>query len=92
MSDSRLFKTQRFECQCSSFDHSVRFSTDDEGTVYLDVGLNPSAPWWRRVALALRYVFSPGSSRYGTYDEVILREGDRTRMIEFLGGSRDESR
>lgn len=82
------FESFRLECQCSSFQHSVRFSIDDEGEIYICTNLNTWLPWYKRLWQAIVYVFNPGSSKYGHYDEVILHMNDYNKIIEMLDKSR----
>jgi len=78
---------QRFECQCSSFHHSIRFSLDLDGDLFVCVALNTLLPWWKRLWRAVVYVFHPGHSPYGEYDEIILRREDYKRLRELLSTS-----
>ena len=79
------FDSQRFECDCHSFHHTVRFVFDEEdGTLTVDVALNSWLPWYRRLWRAIIYVFRPGRSRYGHYDEVILKPQDYARLKQLI--------
>lgn len=73
-----------FDCQCSDFQHSFRFTLDPEdGEVWLDVHLANWLPWYKRVWAALRYVFKCDRA-YGHYDVTILRDEDYDRLRDLL--------
>jgi hypothetical protein len=73
-----------FDCQCSDFNHTVRFTLDpDDGEVWIDVRLNYCDPLWKRVWNAVRYVFKRPVA-YGHYDVTMLREEDFGRLHQML--------
>lgn len=73
------------DCECSSFDHSLRICVDQEtGDLWVNTRLNTYLPWYRRVWRALVYVFRPGASRYGHYDETHVAHGDFDRLRALL--------
>lgn len=88
MNDFKLpFTLHRFECACTTFDHSVRFEVDNEmGTISLSVPLNHWRPWYHRIWLALKYVFAK-TERYGHYDTVQLNPEDYDRIRSLLDAS-----
>lgn len=84
------FDSERFECQCASFQHSVRIMLDkEEGDIYVNVNLSTYLPWHKRLWRALKYVVSPGTSRFGHYDEVILEPRDYERIENIFVRSRE---
>jgi hypothetical protein len=84
-----IFKTTRIECDCSSFDHSVRFNIDNElGHVYMDVPLKQWRPFYQRVWLAIKYIFGY-TAKYGHYDTVILKQRDYDKIREILTESEE---
>lgn len=83
------FECERFECECSSFLHTLRITSDrEDGTVWIEVPLNPHLPWWRRILLAFRYVFSPGTTDEGAYDSIAIPHRDFDRVIGLLERAR----
>lgn len=73
-----------FSCTCGDYNHLVRFELDPEyGEVYLTVRLNSYEPWWKRVWIAVKYVFGYPHA-YGHYDVTILREEDFVRLHAIL--------
>lgn len=76
-----------FECQCSDYEHVFRFALDPkDGEVWLDVNLNHCLPWYKRVWIALRYVFKK-TEAYGHYDITMLRDDDYKRLHDLLDRS-----
>jgi hypothetical protein len=76
-----------FECQCSDFNHVIRFTFDEEdGEVWLDVRLNYFEPWYKRVWNAIRFVFKRPVA-YGHYDVTMVREEDYARLHDLLDRS-----
>ncbi len=64
-----------FDCSCGAMHHIMRVSTamDDDGWTFcaFEFRLNPYLPWYRRLWVALRYVFGrPGPKC--EYDAFIL--------------------
>lgn len=75
-----MFEEHYFECACSDFDHLVRFELDKtDGEIFLSFRLVACNTWWKRVWLAVKYVFGK-DRRYGEYDTTILREEDFVRL------------
>lgn len=72
------------DCQCSDFNHTFRFTLDpSDGELWLDVRLNRYEPWYRRVWIAVRYVFKRPEA-YGHYDITMLREEDYDRISKLF--------
>lgn len=85
-------------CECGTIDHSaiLQYWPDDEypeNELYLTVNLADTAPWWRRIALAVKYIFG-WRSRYGHYTEMLLMPETVRGLVEFLEAylGRDEDR
>lgn len=70
-------------CKCGSLEHQVIFQFDpDPGyndMMYINVHLNPDRPWYRRIGLAIKYIFGYKSS-YGHYNEVVLDRAQVERI------------
>jgi hypothetical protein len=82
----------RFECQCTTFDHNIRFEVDSEtGDISISVPLNHWLPWWKRMILAVKYVFMR-TERYGHYDTVQLNPHDYPRIRALLDDSEKKMR
>jgi len=83
------FETTRLECDCLSFDHSVRFNIDKElGHIYIDVPLNQWRPFYQRVWLAIKYIFR-STNRYGHYDTVMIKSEDYGKIRDILSSSEE---
>ena len=74
-------------CECSSCEHQLVVSWDDkEDEVYVHVHLADCKGFWRRLWHGLQYAFGY-KSRYGAFDEVILRKEDAPalqRVVDHL--------
>lgn len=82
----------RFECSCGSFDHNVRFEVDEDmGHISISVPLNHWLPWWKRLWLAVKYVFKR-TERYGHYDTVMLSPHDYDRIRALMDDSLEKMR
>ena len=67
-------------CDCSSAEHQLIVSWDnDDKEVYVRVHLANYDGFWRRLWHAVKYVFGY-KSRYGAFDEVILRKEDADNL------------
>jgi len=77
-------ETHYFNCACSDFNHTFRFTLDTrDGDVYLDVRMNYAEPWWQRVWNAIKYVCGLDVA-YGHYDCTILKDEDYNRIRDLL--------
>ena len=70
--------------------HVIRFNVDPhDGTIYVDVHLTNVVPWFKRVWLALKYVFGCKPPAYGHYDSTLLEPKDYDRIRDVLNLSED---
>ena len=80
-------KIKYIECQCSSFNHSVRFTIDNDqnanGDIFISVHLNSNINIFKRIWFAIKYIFNIDSS-YGHYDEVLLKTEDYKIIKELI--------
>lgn len=73
------------DCECSSFDHTIRFCLDQEtGDLWLHTRLTTFLPWYKRIWRAIGYVFRPGRSSQGHYDETYISHADFDRLRALL--------
>lgn len=80
-------ETEHFDCQCSDFNHTIRFSLDRlDGDVWVDVRLNAYEPWYKRIWLGIKYVFGRPVA-YGHYDVTMLKEEDYDRLRDLMNRS-----
>ena len=71
-----------FVCECEDTRHSMIISYYDDPEwpdVYLSVHLNYGNLWERR-RRAFGYVFSRNKSKFGDFDEIILKPSDADRL------------
>jgi hypothetical protein len=77
-------KQEYFDCECSDFNHVFRFVYDDlDGDVWVEVQLRPWQAWYKRLWMAIRYLFGR-SPAYGFYDTTMLRDEDFPRFHALL--------
>lgn len=61
-------ETHTIHCQCSSDEHHLVYRFDpDERTIYTSVYLHQYRGFWKRVWVAVKYVFGY-QSKYGAWD------------------------
>lgn len=78
-------ETHYVDCMCSDLNHTFRFTFDpDDGDLWLEVRLHNWMPWYKRVALAAKYVFNRPALKYGHYDTTMIDLGDATRIRELM--------
>ena len=67
-------------CDCSSCEHQLIVSwNNDDNEVYVHVHLANYSGFWKRLWHGLKYAFGY-KSRYGAFDEVILRKEDADNL------------
>ena len=77
------FERELFVCDCEDIDHQfvVDYIDDpDWNRVCIDVKLNRNLPFWKRIGVAFRYLFARKPSRFGDFDEIILKRSDAKRL------------
>ncbi len=76
--------TEFFECACHSDEHTLKFSYDPEDNeLYTSVYLNQYRNIFRRVWVAIKYVFGY-RCKYGHWDCFIMQPKDAGRLRAFL--------
>jgi len=72
-------------CKCSSFSHTIRVADIDyeplKPAVVIEVKLNHEIPWYKRILVAIRYVFRLESNEYS---ETILEREQMQELRDFL--------
>lgn len=82
-------KDEFFVCECGSDEHTLRFTYDEDETendlkeIYTSVYLNQHRSFFKRLWVAIRYVFGY-KCKYGHWDCFVLRREDAERMIRML--------
>ena len=67
-------ETEYLECACTSNEHRLVFTLDpedEEFPIYVSTFLHSYYPWYKRIWVAIKYVFGY-RSRYGHFDSMIL--------------------
>ncbi|MFH1547418.1 MAG: hypothetical protein ABIC57_02940 [bacterium] len=93
MKSKYAMEDEFFICQCFSDEHTLRFSyidnsefpdfPDGEDSFYTSVFLNKYQSIWKRIWIALKYIFGY-KCKYGHWDCFDFKMEDRERLIEFL--------
>lgn len=71
-----------FICQCYNTEHQLIFSyfpDDEDKEVYVSVHLTPEYKIWKRIWMAIKYIFGYKSC-YGHFDEFIFKKSDAERL------------
>ena len=81
-------KNEFFECACSAMDHTLRFnfetSTNFGPEITIEAMLTVHPSFWKRVWIAVKYVFKRRPCKYGFYDDFILRGDNVPRLMGLL--------
>jgi hypothetical protein len=87
--------TEIFICECSSAEHQmiIRWDSEDldDDFVYVTIHLNPEYSIWNRVKHAIKYIFGY-RSRYGHFDEIILKKSDANNLQKVVDVMRRSNR
>ena len=87
-------KSEYFECQCCCNEHVLKLWLDSEpidpkdpwtGIIYASVFLARDV-WYKRLWYGLKYIFGH-KSKFGAFDEILLREEDYDRLRSMLDES-----
>jgi hypothetical protein len=71
------------ECACHSPDHTMRFHIENDA-IYLTVHLTHDT-FYGRIKKGVKYILGY-TSRYGHFDEFIIRKDQQPQLIEILNG------
>jgi uncharacterized protein (UPF0297 family) len=75
-------KTECLICQCLSPEHTLQFIYDEEDKeIHTRVYLNQYRTFWKRILVAIKYVFGYKCS-YGDWDTFIMRQEDLEKIIK----------
>lgn len=82
MEKSNKVVNELFICQCHNTEHQLifsYFSEDEDKNVYVSVHLIPEYRLWKRIWMAIWYIFGYRSC-YGHFDEFIFKKSDAERL------------
>lgn len=85
MNELENMEQEFFICQCNNIEHQMvfrYFKDDDFGDVYVTIHLVPDS-FWKRIKNAFKYIFGY-KSKYGDFDEFILKPTDADRLQEIV--------
>ena len=81
------FEHHYFDCTCQDSSHVLRFTLDlEEGDIWTENHLRHTNPWYKRIWLAIKYIFGY-QSKYGAFDCVTLEPPDYDRLRKLLDKS-----
>ena len=82
-----------FECQCSSDEHRLVFTLEDEEfpnfedwwepELYVSAYLKDWEPWYKRLWKGIKYIFGC-KTKHGQFDVFLLKPEDTDTFIEML--------
>lgn len=74
-------------CKCESPEHQIIFSyfldNDIDREVYMTIHLRPESNIFKRVWIALKYIFGY-RSKYGDFDSMIIGQRDAYKLVKIL--------
>lgn len=74
-----------FDCQCDNFDHVIRFTYDrNPPEISVEVRMNDWLPWWKRVILALKYIFKMHRGLGMDYNLSLLKKDDLPKLENMI--------
>lgn len=85
MEESHESVNELFICKCYNTEHQLIFSyfpedeSDEPKEVYVSVHLIPEWRLWKRIWIAIKYIFGYRSC-YGHFDEFIFKKSDAKRL------------
>ena len=84
MKNNKGMEQQLFVCDCGDVSHQfiVSWYPDDEDwndELYIQVHLNQSMGFWKRLWHSIKYVFGY-KCRFGAFDEILLNKNDAKRL------------
>jgi len=73
------------DCACGSTEHVLAFQHDEaDNDLYIEVHLSPYLSFWKRIILAVKYVFGL-KTNYGCFGCWMLKDKqDADKIIEIL--------
>lgn len=75
---------ETFICDCHSLEHQYTFWYDEEfNEVYFEPHLFLSGNWFQRLKTRIKYLFGH-KSRYGAFDDIIIKPDDAIKIIKYL--------
>ena len=76
------------KCDCMDMDHIIAFTyfedEDPDGWLYFTSALNASVSFWRRVYLAIKYIFKINPYKQTMFGESLLLPSDARDIVQFL--------
>lgn len=81
-----MIKRQYLDCACSTLDHTFAVNvdtSDDHLPLWIDFHLCMWRPWYKRIWLAIKYIFGY-QSKFGHYDTVCLDREQAYKLVDII--------
>ena len=79
--DEPITYRETFHCRCGHPEHTFFMELDEDWGVSAYVSASNSSPWYKRIAVAIKYVFN---LRTMFWDDVLLSKEDVIRLKDLL--------
>lgn len=80
-----MTQTEHFECACHSKEHLLAFEYFPEHQeVYTHIQLNHYLPWYQRIVVAFKFVFTLKHNGRSDWDVWMLHHSDIQRLKELF--------
>jgi hypothetical protein len=79
------------ECLCSSCEHVIRFVFDpneDYGDIWTEIYLNHYHKWYKRIWIAIKYIFGY-QSKFGAFDCTLIKPEHYSKIEDLFKRSRE---
>ncbi|MEI7475701.1 MAG: hypothetical protein WCK67_13080 [bacterium] len=86
--DKLVMKIEHFECRCHTSDHIYKFEIDEDGLVYLFVQMNKHENFFKRLIVAIKYLFKINKND-SYWTDIVIDEKDTDKLIEMLNLSKE---
>lgn len=81
--EGKYLEHELFICDCEDLSHQfvITYCNDtDDPSISVSVKLTTWLAWYKRLWVAIKYIFKPTTCRFGEYDEIILKPSDAERL------------
>lgn len=82
-----MMEHELFVCKCENVEHQAVFTyfpeDEDDREIYMSVHLIPESNIFKRIWVAVKYIFGH-RSMYGHFDEFIIKQEDAHKLEKLL--------
>lgn len=80
-----IIQTEFFDCACHSKEHLIAFEyVPDDNLLSTHISLNHYLPWYKRIVVAFKYVFSIKRNGHSDWNVWLLHWQDAQRLKTFF--------